>query len=59
MANINEGDRVITTVDLESGTGKGTKGTVMHVSVFHGLATVRFDTCKEATAVKRNHLSLN
>lgn len=59
MANINESDRVITAVDLGSGTGKGTKGTVTHVSVFHGLATVRFDTDKEVTAVKLHHLSLN
>jgi hypothetical protein len=57
MANINENDRVITTVDLGSGAGKGTKGTVTHVSVFHGLATVRFDTGKEVTAVKLSYLS--
>lgn len=59
MANINEDDQVITTVDLGSGAGKGTKGTVTHVSVFHGLATVRFGTGKEVTAVKLDHRSLN
>ena len=57
MANINEGDRVITTVDLGSGAGKGTKGTATHVWVFHGLATVCFDTGKEVTAVKLHYLS--
>lgn len=57
IANINENDRVITTVDLGSGAGKGTKETVTHVSVFHGLATMHFDTGKEVMAIKLHYLS--
>lgn len=57
MANINEGDRVITTQDLGSGASKGTKGTVSHVSIFHGMATVRFETGKEIKDVKLSYLS--
>ena len=57
MANINTGDRVITTQDLGSGAAKGTKGTVTHVSTFHGMATVRFDTGKEVMSVKLSYIS--
>lgn len=57
MANINEGDRVVTTENLGTGAGKGTRGTVTHVSTFHGLATVRFDTGKEIKAVKLSYLA--
>lgn len=57
MANINQGDRVITTEDLGSGASKGTKGTVTQVSTFHGMATVRFDTGKEVMSVKLDYLS--
>jgi hypothetical protein len=56
VSNINEGDRVSTTADLGSGAGNGTKGTVTHVSTFHGLATVRFDTGKEVQGVKLSYL---
>ena len=57
MSNINEGDRVITTENLGTGASIGTKGTVTHVSTFHGLASVRFDTGKEIKNVKLRDLS--
>jgi hypothetical protein len=57
MANFNDGDRVIAIVDLGSGAGKGTKGTVTHVSTFHGLVTVRFDSGKEVAAVKLHQIA--
>jgi hypothetical protein len=56
MPNINQGDRVIATANLGTGAGNGTKGTVTHVSMLHGLATVRFDTGKEIKGVKLTHL---
>lgn len=57
MANLNNGDRVIATVDLGSGAGKGTKGVVTHVSIHHGLVTVRFETGKEVQAVKLHQVA--
>ncbi len=56
MANINEGDRVIATVDLGSGAGNGARGTVTHVSTFHGAASVRFDSGKVIKNVKLSQL---
>lgn len=57
MANINEGDRVIATADLGTGAGQGTKGVVTHVSTFHGLATVQFETGKEVTSVRLDQIA--
>lgn len=58
MSNISTGDRVVTTADLGTGAGRGTKGTVTHVSTWHGLASVRFDSGNEVASVKLSDLAL-
>lgn len=58
MASIHEGDRVIATTNLGTGASKGTKGVATHVSGWHGLATVRFETGKEIKNVKLAHIAL-
>ena len=50
--NFNEGDRVISVADLGHGVNPGAKGTITHVSTFHGLVTVRFENGAEIQGVK-------
>ncbi len=56
-ANFSDGDRVIAVTGLGRGVGKGAKGVVIHVSVFHGLLTVRFDNGANIEAVRLHQVA--
>lgn len=56
MGNLRAGDGVISTVDLGS-VRKGTKGTIVEVSTWHGLCTVAFEGAGAKSGIKLTQVS--